>query len=395
MVESVTRRSTDRQDQKFPMATPVKVYGPPMSTAVSRVLACLLEKDVQFQLIPVNMFKGEHKSPDFLKIQPFGQVPAFQDESTSLFESRSICRYLCEKYAEKGNTGLYGTNPLAKASIDQWLEAEGQSFNPPSSVLVFQLAFAPRMKIKQDQAVINENEQKLAKVLEVYEKRLGERESSSLSRKTWGGGGVRFRAVIRGRRWLKCRSRRLEPWFCWLFLHESMMESGAKEEQSVVGYNNNNVKKAKLHSTLAALLDDPILADVPKKPTLSDVDTLISLELGSAMRISILKLDGTSFDIAVMNSATVKDLKLAIKKKVIEFEQSKMGHRHISWRHVWANFCLAHHNEKLLDEGAALQDFGVRNNSQVQFVPYVVSKGSGSHSKRRKHRFFHGLNKRS
>ncbi|EOY15156.1 Ubiquitin-like superfamily protein isoform 3 [Theobroma cacao] len=174
MVESVTRRSTDRQDQKFPMATPVKVYGPPMSTAVSRVLACLLEKDVQFQLIPVNMFKGEHKSPDFLKIQPFGQVPAFQDESTSLFESRSICRYLCEKYAEKGNTGLYGTNPLAKASIDQWLEAEGQSFNPPSSVLVFQLAFAPRMKIKQDQAVINENEQKLAKVLEVYEKRLGE-----------------------------------------------------------------------------------------------------------------------------------------------------------------------------------------------------------------------------
>ncbi|XP_017981862.1 PREDICTED: U11/U12 small nuclear ribonucleoprotein 25 kDa protein [Theobroma cacao] len=174
-----------------------------------------------------------------------------------------------------------------------------------------------------------------------------------------------------------------------------MMESGAKEEQSVVGYNNNNVKKAKLHSTLAALLDDPILADVPKKPTLSDVDTLISLELGSAMRISILKLDGTSFDIAVMNSATVKDLKLAIKKKVIEFEQSKMGHRHISWRHVWANFCLAHHNEKLLDEGAALQDFGVRNNSQVQFVPYVVSKGSGSHSKRRKHRFFHGLNKRS
>ncbi|KHG20059.1 U11/U12 small nuclear ribonucleoprotein 25 kDa [Gossypium arboreum] len=100
-----------------------------------------------------------------------------------------------------------------------------------------------------------------------------------------------------------------------------------------------------------------------------------------------------------MNSATVKDLKLAIKKKVIELEQSKMGHRHISWfiilRHVWANFCLAHHNEKLLNDGAAFQDFGVRNNSQVQFLPYVVSKGSGGHSKRRKHRFFHGLNKHS
>ncbi|XWS25963.1 hypothetical protein CRYUN_Cryun27aG0112600 [Craigia yunnanensis] len=92
----------------------------------------------------------------------------------SILESRAICRYLCEKYAEKGNKGLYGTNSLAKASIDQWLEAEGQSFNPPSSVLVFQLAFALRMNIKQDQAVINQNEEKLAKVLEVYEKRLGE-----------------------------------------------------------------------------------------------------------------------------------------------------------------------------------------------------------------------------
>ncbi|XP_040966398.1 U11/U12 small nuclear ribonucleoprotein 25 kDa protein isoform X1 [Gossypium hirsutum] len=212
------------------------------------------------------------------------------------------------------------------------------------------------------------------------------------------------------------------------------MESGAKEEGKVLGYNSKKVKKVAILSTLAALLDDPILADVPKKPSLSDVDILINLELGSAMCISIFKLDGTSFgtlhmlthtrtarqafshiefvfeikvstyldwfslefeDVAVMNSATVKDLKLAIKKKVIELEQSKMGHRHISWRHVWANFCLAHHSGKLLDDDAALHDFGVRNNYQVHFLPYVVSKGSGRHSKRRKHRFFHGLSKLS
>lgn len=152
----------------------MKVYGPPVSTAVSRVLACLLEKGVDYQLISVNMSKGEHKKPDYLKIQPFGQVPAFQDEDISLFESRAICRYICEKYADQGNKGLYGTNPLAKASIDQWLEAEGQSFSPPSSILVFQLAFAPRMKLKQDQGVIRQNEEKLKKVLDVYETRLGE-----------------------------------------------------------------------------------------------------------------------------------------------------------------------------------------------------------------------------
>ncbi|PWA80752.1 S-crystallin, Glutathione S-transferase (GST) [Artemisia annua] len=106
-------------------------------------------------------------------VQPFGQVPAFQDDDITLFESRAICRYIAEKYANKGTTGLYGTNPLVKASIDQWLEAESQSFNPPSSILTFQLVFAPRMKLKQDEALIKQNEAKLVKVLDVYENRLG------------------------------------------------------------------------------------------------------------------------------------------------------------------------------------------------------------------------------
>ncbi|KAK9058741.1 hypothetical protein SSX86_023583 [Deinandra increscens subsp. villosa] len=155
------------------MATSVTVYGPPLSTAVSRVLVCLLEKDVPFQLVPVSMAKMEHKKPDFIKMQPFGQVPAFQDDDITLFESRAICRYIAEKYPTQGTAGLYGTNPLVKASIDQWLEAESQSFNPPSSVLTFQLVFAPRMKLKQDEALIKLNEGKLVKVLDVYENRLG------------------------------------------------------------------------------------------------------------------------------------------------------------------------------------------------------------------------------
>ncbi|KAE8723367.1 putative Rhodanese/Cell cycle control phosphatase superfamily protein [Hibiscus syriacus] len=107
------------------MATPVKVHGPPLSTAVSRVLACLIEKDVPFQLIPVNMAKGEHKSPDFLKIQPFGQVPAFQDEAISLFESRAICRLKGRALTPELSSGV------------------------PTSVCA-------RMKLKQDESLISQ-----------------------------------------------------------------------------------------------------------------------------------------------------------------------------------------------------------------------------------------------
>lgn len=78
-------------------------------------------------------------------------------------------------------------------------------------------------------------------------------------------------------------------------LNISSSAEGRKEETNISLEYSSDMKKARLHSTLVALLNDPVLADIPKKPTLTDVDTLISLELGSAMRISILKLDGSSF----------------------------------------------------------------------------------------------------
>ncbi|KAF7050961.1 hypothetical protein CFC21_059253 [Triticum aestivum] len=159
------------------MAAPVTVYGPAISPAVARVAACLLEKDVAFQLEAVDMSKGEHKSPSFLKLQPFGQVPAFKDHLTTVFESRAICRYICDQYSDRGNQTLLGRKEdgaVGRAAIEQWVESEGQAFNPPSLAIAFQLTFAPLMGMATDMAVVEQNEAKLAKVLDVYERRLAE-----------------------------------------------------------------------------------------------------------------------------------------------------------------------------------------------------------------------------
>ncbi|KAL5213689.1 hypothetical protein ABZP36_002841 [Zizania latifolia] len=115
------------------------------------------------------------------------------------------------------------------------------------------------------------------------------------------------------------------------------MDSTSMKPEEVAAYQSSEAKQARLQSILAALLDDPILADVPRKPSLAYVDTLINLELGSAMRVTVVKLDNTSFDVAVLNTATVKDLKMAIRKKINEIEQEQMGHRHISCGSV--TFC--------------------------------------------------------
>lgn len=152
----------------------VKLYGPLASTATSRALACLLEKQVEYQLIPVDLKKGEHKKPGFLAMQPFGQVPVLQDGALTLFESRAIVRYIADKYAAQGTIGLLGKSLAERAVIEQWMEVESQTYNPPSSFLVFQLAFAPLWGIPQNQTEIAKNEEKFSKALDVYEKRLSE-----------------------------------------------------------------------------------------------------------------------------------------------------------------------------------------------------------------------------
>jgi U11/U12 small nuclear ribonucleoprotein 25 kDa protein len=74
------------------------------------------------------------------------------------------------------------------------------------------------------------------------------------------------------------------------------MDSVSPNPEEVAAYQSSEAKQARLQSMLSTLLDDTILADVPRKPSPADVDTLINLELGgSAMRVAVVKLDSTSF----------------------------------------------------------------------------------------------------
>ncbi|KAG8073353.1 hypothetical protein GUJ93_ZPchr0006g40652 [Zizania palustris] len=158
------------------MAACLQVFGQPASTDVARVLACLFEKNLEFELVRIDTFKKEHKLPEFIKLRdPNGQV-TFKHGDKTLVDSRAICRYLCTQFPNEGNKNLYGTGSLERASIEQWLQTEAQNFSPPSSALVFHLAFAPLLNIPQDSAVIAENEKKLQQVLNVYDDLLSKNE---------------------------------------------------------------------------------------------------------------------------------------------------------------------------------------------------------------------------
>jgi glutathione S-transferase len=53
----------------------LKFYGSAVSTCTRRVAVVLKEKEVPYEFIPVDVMKGENKTPEYLTKQPFGQVP--------------------------------------------------------------------------------------------------------------------------------------------------------------------------------------------------------------------------------------------------------------------------------------------------------------------------------
>ncbi|XP_030543336.1 glutathione S-transferase-like [Rhodamnia argentea] len=150
----------------------MKVYEAAFSTAAMRVFAALYEKDLKFELVPVDIRAGEHKKEHFLAINPFGQVPAFEDGDVKLFESRAITQYIAHVYADKGTPLVYEGKPMATVGL--WIEVEAHHFEPFASKLLWELVYKPKFGMATDAAVVEENEPKLAKVLDVYEARLSQ-----------------------------------------------------------------------------------------------------------------------------------------------------------------------------------------------------------------------------
>ncbi|KVH89295.1 hypothetical protein Ccrd_008720 [Cynara cardunculus var. scolymus] len=148
----------------------VKVYGPDYASP-KRVMVCLLEKEIEFETVPVDLITGENRSPEFMKLQPFGSLPVIQDGDYTLFESRAIIRYYAEKYKSQG-TNLLGKTIEDQGLVQQWLEVEAHNYHPPLNNLVLHILFSSVLGFRRDEQVIKESEEKLGKVLDVYEDRL-------------------------------------------------------------------------------------------------------------------------------------------------------------------------------------------------------------------------------
>ncbi|NJL09957.1 MAG: glutathione S-transferase family protein [Calothrix sp. SM1_7_51] len=83
-----------------------------------RVRWMLQELGIDFESVTVNIEAGEHRHPEFLKLNPTGRVPVLVDDDLVLTESVAILLYLAEKYPHKG---LLPTDILERSQVYRWL----------------------------------------------------------------------------------------------------------------------------------------------------------------------------------------------------------------------------------------------------------------------------------
>ncbi|KAF8083842.1 hypothetical protein N665_0749s0006 [Sinapis alba] len=134
----------------------------------------LHEKGLDFELVFVDWVAGESKTKAFLtNLNPFGQVPVLEDGDLKLFESKAITRYLAEQYKDVG-TDLLPNDPKERAIMSMWMEIDTNQFLPLASTLIRELIIKPYQGLATDFTFVQENKEKLSKVLNIYEARLGE-----------------------------------------------------------------------------------------------------------------------------------------------------------------------------------------------------------------------------
>ncbi|RKP50284.1 glutathione S-transferase family protein [Pararobbsia silviterrae] len=124
----------------------MKLYHHPLSGHSHRAHLFLSLLGIDHELIEVNLAAREHKSPEFLKMNPFGQIPVLVDGATTIADSTAILVYLAKK---SGRADWLPDTPEGAARVQRWLSvASGEIAFGPAAARMIALFGDPRNPVE-------------------------------------------------------------------------------------------------------------------------------------------------------------------------------------------------------------------------------------------------------
>lgn len=122
--------------------TPIKLYRNPKSGHCHRVELMLALLKLPYETIDLDMANGAHKAPEYLKISPFGLVPAIDDGGYTLADSNAIIVYLVQTYAKGSN--WMPEDPKTAAEVQRWLTVAADNvYSGPCAARLVKVFGAP------------------------------------------------------------------------------------------------------------------------------------------------------------------------------------------------------------------------------------------------------------
>ena len=146
----------------------IKLYDFKSSPNCQRVKIVLAEKNLPYEIVPVDLRAHEQKTPDYLKLNPYGKVPVLTDDDTVLYESCIINEYLEEKYP---NPPLLPKEPAKKAKARILVDYGMAHFDNPYQKLRMELMKDAK---EQNQQVIDGAKGEIKKLLQRFESEIGD-----------------------------------------------------------------------------------------------------------------------------------------------------------------------------------------------------------------------------
>lgn len=143
----------------------ITIYGSPRTSA-GRCFWTLEEVGAEYEAKTVNFKENEHKSEEFLKINPNGKIPALVDGDYTVWESMGINFYLADAYKPE----LLGSDPKQRGLVHQWSIWSVADLQAPLIEIFIQLVFMPEER--RDIKVIEKAKEKIPALLETLNRGL-------------------------------------------------------------------------------------------------------------------------------------------------------------------------------------------------------------------------------
>ncbi|KUZ71326.1 glutathione S-transferase [Burkholderia ubonensis] len=141
----------------------MKLYGF-AGTRSQRALWGLKALDADFEFISVNLLEGEHKRPEFLRLNPAGKVPVLVDGDLVIPESAAIVLYLADKYPQKA---LLPVDLAARAQAYRWVMfAVTELEQPLWRITRHTMLYPPDKRLPADIALAREDFVNMAAILD-------------------------------------------------------------------------------------------------------------------------------------------------------------------------------------------------------------------------------------